>query len=413
MTSQSLLMRAALGAALGVLLPLQALGQTADALTLQEALAIADQRAPTLAQAQAAVDAARGLARQAGLAPNPEARLSLDDFAGSGGYGGLDAAETTFAVGQRIELGGKRQARVAAGEAEIAASKTRLAIARADIVLDVKQLFSNALATREQVLLAEAAVERARGLAAVAQQLVDAGREPPLRALRARSAAGEAEAELERLRADDVAARAALASRLGETTASLSVSGDFDSSPISRGAIDPSQSLDVLLAEAEAEAAQAIVRRERAAGASDIDVEIGARQFEATGDTAVVFGASIPIPIFNRNQGAIAAANADVRSAAARRLAALAEAVRRIREAEGVLAAAEARVTTLEATATPAAAEALSLARAGFEAGRFSLLDVLDAEAAYASAQSALITARRDRANAAATLERALARENN
>ena len=93
-----------------------------------------------------------------------------------------------------------------------------------------------------------------------------------------------------------------------------------------------------------------------------------------------------------------------------RRLRALAEAVGGINEDDSLLRAAQARVTTLETSAVPAANEALELARAGFEAGRFTLLDVLDAEEPFASAQSALIDARRDRANAAAALSRAVAR---
>jgi cobalt-zinc-cadmium efflux system outer membrane protein len=136
---------------------------------------------------------------------------------------------------------------------------------------------------------------------------------------------------------------------------------------------------------------------------------LGAKQFADSNDTAVVFGVTAPIPIRNRNQGNIAAASADVSSANARRVQAVADSVKRMREADGQLAAARARATTLEASAVPAAAQALELARSGFEAGRFSLLDVLDAEAAYASAQSALIDAQRDRANASAALSRAVA----
>jgi cobalt-zinc-cadmium efflux system outer membrane protein len=185
--------------------------------------------------------------------------------------------------------------------------------------------------------------------------------------------------------------------------------GTFESLTVTPSLIDPTQTLDVQLAEAEAEAARKVVTRERAAAATDVTAELGAKQFGQGGDTAVVFGLSLPIPIFNRNQGNIAAASADVNGANARRLRALAESVRRMREAEGLLSAARARATTLESSAVPAAAQALDLARAGFEAGRFSLLDVLDAEAAYASAQSALIEAQRDRANAAAALNRAVA----
>lgn len=404
------LSRAVAGAALVLSLASPAWAQTGEVLTLPEALARAESQAPALAAAKAAVDAARGRTEQAGYMPNPEARLEVENFSGSGLYSGLDLAETTLAIGQTIEMGGKRETRIAAGNAEIVAAETRQTIARADLNLEVRRLFAIALASREQVALAQGALDRARDLAKVAQTLVDAGREPPLRALRARAAAAEAEAEFERVSAEDGSARAALAALLGDTVAPSAVVGTFEALTETPKLVDPTDTLDVRLALAEAESARAIVSRERAAAATDITAELGVKRFEDSRDTAVVFGLSMPIPIFDRNQGNIAAASADVSAANARRLQALAEAVRRMNEADSLLRAAKARVATLEASAVPAANEALQLARAGFEAGRFTLLDVLDAEAAFASAQSALIDARRDRANAAAALSRAVAR---
>ena len=381
--------------------------QTAQTLTLEEALARAESNAPALIQAGAAVDAAQGRRQQAGLGPNPEARLEVENFSGSGLYSGLDLAETTLAIGQTIELGGKREARLRAGEAEVLAAQLSARIARADLTVEVKSRFATALASESQVALARAALGRANDLAKSAQALVDAGREPPLRA---RTAAAEAQAELDRLIAADNAARSALAALLGDVTAPQRVVGSLADQQKPQGVPDPLQSLDVRLAEAQAVAARAIVDRERTAGTSDLTAELGLRRFEEDGESAVVFGLSLPIPIFNSNQGNVAAANADVRAADSRRVQSIAESVQRIRAAEDAYAAAESRVRTLEEIAGPTAQQALDLARTGFEAGRFSLLDVLDAEDAFASAQATLIEAQRDRAVAAAELERALAR---
>jgi cobalt-zinc-cadmium efflux system outer membrane protein len=56
-------------------------------------------------------------ARQSGAGagtvhPNPTASLELEDVAGSGEFDGVDSAQTTLLLGQLIELGGKRAARV-------------------------------------------------------------------------------------------------------------------------------------------------------------------------------------------------------------------------------------------------------------------------------------------------------------
>ena len=71
--------------------------------------------------------------------------------------------------------------------------------------------------------------------------------------------------------------------------------------------------------------------------------------------------------------------------------------------------AATARLEVLDSKVVPQAQTAVDLARGGFEAGKFSLLEVLDAQAALTTARTELIAARLDRAKALAALERAAA----
>ena len=92
-------------------------------LTLRQALALALLRNPELASAAWEVRAGEARTLQAGLLPNPEVGVEVENFAGSGEFRGVDAAETTVALSQVIELGGKRlrRARVAALERDLAA----------------------------------------------------------------------------------------------------------------------------------------------------------------------------------------------------------------------------------------------------------------------------------------------------
>ena len=94
----------------------------------------------------------------------------------------------------------------------------------------------------------------------------------------------------------------------------------------------------------------------------------------------------------------------------ARRSAALASATAQIRNAATAYEAAEARVQALEAAAIPQAKEGLRLTDLAYRAGRASLLELLDAQQAFAEIQNQLIEARLQRAQAAATLVRAAAR---
>ncbi|TPG21675.1 hypothetical protein EAH87_04280 [Sphingomonas koreensis] len=106
------------------------------------------------------------------------------------------------------------------------------------------------------------------------------------------------------------------------------------------------------------------------------------------------------------SQGNIAAARSDVAAADARVTAATNEAAATIANARASLAAAEARVGALEQSGLAEAREALRLAELSYRAGKASLIELLDAQQAYALTQSDLIAARQARAEAAATLAR-------
>ena len=72
---------------------------------------------PRIVGPQAEAEAAQALVGQARLRPNPEISLEVENIAGSGAFSGLSATEYTLAVGQRLELGGKRGTRVEAARA--------------------------------------------------------------------------------------------------------------------------------------------------------------------------------------------------------------------------------------------------------------------------------------------------------
>jgi cobalt-zinc-cadmium efflux system outer membrane protein len=378
----------------------------AEPVTLAEALSRAAASSPTLAAAEADVAAAVGRAQQAGFRPNPELGLEVENFAGTGGFSGIDDAESTLSVGQRFELGGKRPARERAAQAEVDAARLRLAVARADLEQQVRDAYAEAYADSRRVELARDQFMRADNLQTIATELVDAGREPPLRALRARTAALESVGRVRAAEAEYAEAQRALAALWGggedlpEPTAPEVL-------PAPAAVIDPASALDVRLAEAEVATSIAVVDRERTLSRPDVTVSVGARQFRGTDDTALVFGASMPIGLFDRNQGNIAAANAERTGAEARRNAALAGAIRRTRDAQAALRTAEAQLAFLETQAEPEAIEAVRIAREGFSAGRFTLLDVLDAEEALNTVQADMITAELERAQAVAALTRA------
>lgn len=378
-------------------------------LTLAQALEEAAARSPAVVAAEREVAAAEARIRQAGYRSNPELSLEVENVAGTGELRGLSRMETTVALNQRLDLGGRRGARVGAARAELAVQRLRLAIARADLAQSVREQFARAVALRERLEQADDNLAWARELARVAGILVDAGREPPLRGLRARSALAQAQAAREAAEAEEQAARSSLAALFGVSTPVVGVTGS--SLDLVPRRVAPETSLEVRLADAERAAAEAGLRQQLAERRLDPAVGAGVRHVRETGDFGFVAGVSMPLQIFDRNRGNIAAARAAVAAADARRAGTLASTTARARNAIANVEAAQRRVSALEKSAVPEAAEALRLAQRSYEEGRASLLELLDARNAYTASQAQLTEARLALALATAELGRISAQQ--
>src|SRR3546814_11898365 len=102
----------------------------------------------------AEVEAARGRQRQAGYRYNPTLNVDVENFSGTGPYSGFNGLETTVSVNQRIDVGGRRRARMKLADAELLAAQYRLEIARADMALDVRNQFAAGAAAPDSLALA-------------------------------------------------------------------------------------------------------------------------------------------------------------------------------------------------------------------------------------------------------------------
>jgi outer membrane protein, heavy metal efflux system len=383
-------------------------GATARTITLAEALAQAEENSQLLRASQASVTAAEARAQQAGVSPNPELEVEVENVLGTGPYSGFGGTELTVAVGQRFERGGKRSARQALARAEVDLANANLARARADVLRDVRTAFVDAVSTEERLALSRDTVSRAEELARTARLMVETGRDPPLRQLRAEAALAEARAATEQARAEAEQAERALATLIGMSDEDLDLQGPFTESMPPNTARE-GEPIAIRIADAERRIAEARIEVERSTGVADITARAGLRGHKDTNDVALIGGITLPLTIRDRNRGGIEAARAELLAAEARAAQARLDAAREARDAQALLTAAEARLRALEGAGLEQAQEAVRVARIGYGAGKFSLLDVLDAEAALATARTSIIEARRDRARALAALERARA----
>lgn len=342
---------------------------------------------PDLKARQSGIEAGDGRLQQASLRPNPALDTSIEDFAGTGAAKGFDGAEITATWNQPIELGDKRSRREGLARSENALSKVEYAETRADVILAVKERFIELLAAEESLMLAERRRSIADELVTTARRRVSSGGGTAGEGVKAKLSLSGSEIALEQARRAVEVAKRRLATRIGRPHSALRARGGLDQ-PVTLPSWDDLEravagSLGVQKAELENERRRATVLLEEAKASSDITVSAGLRHARESGATGVIVGLSVPLPIFDRNQGAILEAQ---KVAAAGDFDLKGETVRTasdLRDAYEDMAAAIETARKLKAELLPAAKEGLETANKAYRLGRLSYLEVIDAQRTY------------------------------
>lgn len=207
----------ALGACLFTVAAFAPWAQAADGLTLRQAVDAALAGNPELQTFSFQFQALDARARQAALRPAPELSIDVENVFGSGDIKGTDAAEYTFALSQVIELGGKRDARIAAAQAGRSAADLDRQARQLDVLAEVTRRFITVATQQEQLQLARKAAQLAQQTVNGAQRRVDAAKSPHAELDRARIALDRARLDQRRAEAELDSARLQLAATWGES----------------------------------------------------------------------------------------------------------------------------------------------------------------------------------------------------
>ena len=270
-------------------------------LTLEAALDLALGANRDLSAAGRELDALDATITQAQARPNPELSALIEDTR-------RETRTTTLQLNQPIELGGKSGARIEAAERGRDAASLELEAKRAEIRAAVTAAFFDVLVAQEHLRLAQASVELAQRATGAASRRVKAGKVSPVEETRASVAEATVRVEQAQAASEVTTARRRLAATWGNSSPRFEhAEGDPESLPPLPALADLNMRLatspNLLRARIEVERRQALAEVERSRRIPDLTVSLGAKRNEELGRDQAILGVSMPIPVFNRNQG--------------------------------------------------------------------------------------------------------------
>ena len=365
--------------------------------TIEECLRRVAERSPELKSGSYKTEAAERRAKQAARPINPRLETEIENVAGSGAVEGVDAAETTVAVSQEIELGGKRRHRTAVAEAETAVSRAEQEVRLRTLLFETRRAALAVQSAQEKARLAEEALALIRETEAVAEAREKAGKTTLLETERARAETVKAEIELEARKAEQRDAVRDLALLWGETEPTFdAVSGPFDAGtaalqPLDALLVRAASNPELLAAEAQTRISEARIGAERAARVPNVELSAGVRRFEEDDDVGFVAGAGVELPFYTRNMDGVRAAEADAEAARQEAIAARLRNEGRIRQLYARLNTLAAKTARLKGTVMPVTERTLSLVKDAHRQGKAGYLDVLEARRTLVEARLQVI----------------------
>ncbi len=389
-------------------------------ITLAEAIEQALSRNRDLTVTRRDVDVSRGKLTQAGRYPfNPDLSVEGD---GGRGVGREEPVRRSIGGGkiglsQVVEIRGQRGLRVRGAEADLSRAQWAVRETEREVIADVTRTFSDLMVGQERVELAREAQTLAAALRDTARQLVDAGDV----------------AELDLLRADVEVRRATNRVTVEETSAAtvarhLALLVGAPPEPMLRAAgpllLDrvpgPLEGLlseartnrpDLKAADAAIESTRAslrLIQAERFVPALTFSASYSeGLDFDARTRLAI-FAVSVPLPLWNRRDGDVKAAEAEVAKREAERERVLAVIDKEITTAYRQFVGAQRVVDEYVRQILPAQEQNVKLVEQAYRLGQLRLTEALLAQRDFIETRSAYLEAVGSYNTARAELQKAV-----
>jgi cobalt-zinc-cadmium efflux system outer membrane protein len=351
--------------------------------TIDDVLRLLNERSPRTAADRATIDVASADRITARTYPNPNVSYGAVHL-----VSGLSTGATTqhqLVVDEPLLIFGQRQARLGAADLNVTVEQAKVADTLSVRRLQVRQAFATLLSRQQQLRVIQDSVSDLERVENVVRGRAQAGERSDYDVARI-------ETETETIRVEMINADADVDDAAGQLAALLGFPGW---SPRATGDLEPNVSVptdvDALWTTAQQRRPSLVsIRQQQAAARGGLFLaqrerlpvpafSAGTQMTQNVNGTSTFFGFSMPLPLFDRNQGAIAKANAQLRAQDLALDAELAEAHADIERATTVLAKRRAALNELETRVVQRIPMLRRMSEDAYREGGADILELLDA----------------------------------
>lgn len=327
---------------------------------------------------------ALALAEQASIKPLPTLALELENIAGNGHYSALDNAEMTLTLSQNIELGNKRDNRITYANASAQQQHMEFEITRLDVLAETSRRYYSLLQMQSlQTLLQERLAQEGKALQ-LARRRARAGALGEAEVAKIALRAAITQQQINQLQAQQQQWRLRLSSMWQREPDFDQVSGVITNLPeipdreqvlaaLKGSPLLMQQQAQLRLADAQLLVAQSLA-------SSNLNIGIGIRHFEGSGDQALNASISMPLAFSNPNQGRINAAQTGKEKLQRQQQLQLQQLRLQLIDMQLKMQQWAEAIIAIENQLLPQAQRLQTATFTGFSKGRYSVLQWLDAQ---------------------------------
>ncbi len=366
-----------------------------QSLNLKQALTLTLSKNAELKAYPLILRGAEAMQLQADFSPNPVLGVQVENAFGSGNFQSIDNAEISLTISQLVELGDKRKNRVTYANAKTQRLNSEFELTRLDILAETSRRYYQTLALQEQIEW----IKRRVSIENDALNIIS---------LRARAGAvGKADVSkmglrLARSEILEIQLTTALEQskyRLASMWMSLPkftrLDGSLASLPVipdNKMIVHAIDNLPIILNQlALQRLADSQLRLARSNGSSDINFSLGIKQHQLTSDQSLNLSFSMPLAFKNPNQGRILAAQAALDKSIQQTTWSKQQLKLTLLEIRQKLIGLKNRANSFKNKLLPKAKLHLEETEQGYQKGRYSVLQWVDAQSELFSIEATMI----------------------